>query len=304
MFTPRHAVTAAAVMLAAAAPALAHAEDRPAPTIAEDSAFRSDRVIITTVGTGPDVILVPGLTSNPRIYGKLVAGLPGYRYHLVQVRGFSGTEAAGNASGDVSAAVAEEIARYIAERRLASPALIGHSMGGTIGMMIASRHPDALGRLMVVDMLPFTGAFFGAKDGAEARVIMTQMQAQWSSNAEASRAQLTQMVAAMVNNEAERPAVLEDSRTSDPAVVGRTFADIQASDLREELKAAKIPVTVLYVKPGQAAAMPDEQFDGLYKAQYANVANVTLARIPEAAHFIMLDQPARFEAEVRSFLKP
>lgn len=265
-------------------------------------AFESDRIIVTVQGSGPDVILVPGLTSNPRIYAALVGALPGYRYHLVQVRGFSGTAPAGNVQGDVSAAVAEELARYVREAKLAKPALIGHSMGGTIGMMLASRHPEALGRLMVVDMVPFTGAFFGAKTSAEARAIVDGMQQRMAGNPEGAKAMMTQMIAGMVNNAAERPAVLNDSRTSDPALVARTYGDIQATDLRAELKAVTAPVTVLYVKPAMAAAVPDDQFDGIYRTQYANVPGVTLTRIPDAAHFIMLDAPARFAAEVKQFL--
>lgn len=277
----------------------------PAPAGAKAAApFASERVTIRTVGQGPDVILVPGLTSNPRIYEAMIAALPGYRYHLVQVRGFSGTSAGANATGDVSSEVANELARYIREKKLARPALIGHSMGGTIGLTLASRHPQALGRLMVVDMAPFTGAFFGAKDAAEARTIVGRMQTQMAADPAASRAMMTQMISAMVNNEAARPAVLEDARTSDPAVVARTFADIQTTDLREALKAITVPVTVLYVKPAQAQQMPDEAFDGMYRSQYANLAGVKLVRIPIAAHFIMLDAPARFNAEVKTFLAP
>lgn len=264
--------------------------------------FASERVTITIQGSGPDVILVPGLSSNPRIYAKLIAALPGYRYHLVQVRGFSGTTPGANVSGDVSAEVAEELARYIHEQKLAKPVLIGHSMGGTIGMMLASRHPDALGKLMVVDMLPFTGAFFGARSGAEARAIVDKMQQQWSGNPEAAAATMTQIISGMVNNEAERPAVLNDARTSDQKLVARTYADIQATDLRDEVKAVKVPVAVLYAKPAQAAAVPDAQFDGLYKTQYANLRGVTFTRIPNAAHFIMLDNPERFAAETKAFL--
>jgi len=270
--------------------------------VAPAQAFTSDRIIVTVQGSGPDVILVPGLTSNPRIYNALVSGLPGYRYHLVQVRGFSGTAPGANVQGDVSAAVAEELARYVREEKLVKPALIGHSMGGTIGMMLASRHPDALGRLMVVDMVPFTGAFFGAKTGAEARAIVEGMQARMAGNPEGMKAMMTQMVAGMVNNEAERPAVMEDSRTSDPALTARTYADIQATDLRAELKAVTVPVTVLYVKPAMAASVPDDQFDAGYRIQYAGVPGAVLTRIPDAAHFIMLDAPARFLAEVKQFL--
>lgn len=267
------------------------------------AAFKSDRVSITTQGSGPDVILVPGLASSPRIYAGTISAVMGFRYHLVQVRGFAGTPPGGNARGDVSATVAEELARYIREERLNRPALIGHSMGGTIGMMVASRHPDALGRLLIVDMVPFSGAFFGAQDAAGARAIVGRMQQQMATDPAASGKMMAQMVAGMVNNPAERPAVLEDSRASDPAVVARTFADIQAIDLRDAMKAVRVPVTVLYAKPVQAAQMPDDAFDGMYRAQYANARGVTLTRVPDSAHFIMLDQPARFQAEVRHFLQ-
>ena len=39
----------------------------------------------------------------------------------------------------VAAPVAEDLARYIAEQHLDKPVVIGHSMGGTIGMMLAAR---------------------------------------------------------------------------------------------------------------------------------------------------------------------
>src|SRR3546814_12890155 len=98
--------------------------------------------------------------------------MPGYVDHLVQVAGFAGTPAGGNASGKVVAPVAAEIARYIDEANLRTPALIGHSMGGTLAMMIAARHPAAVGRVMGVDMLPAPAGLLGsgAERSAERRV--------------------------------------------------------------------------------------------------------------------------------------
>lgn len=265
------------------------------------AAFTSERVTIETKGSGPDVILIPGLTSSPRIYGATVAALPGYRYHLVQVRGFAGTTAGANATGDVAAPVAEELARYIAETKLVRPAVIGHSMGGTIGMMLAARHPQAVGRLMVVDMLPFTGAFLGANDEAGARAAYDRFASQMAANPQGMGQMMTQMISGMVNNAAERPAVLQDARTSDPAVIQHAFREINTTDLRPALGQIKAPLTVLYVKP---AGVPttDAQLDGLYRAQYADAPAATLVRIPDAAHFIMLDAPQRFQSEVRAFL--
>src|SRR5690606_40168966 len=109
-----------------------------------------------------DVILIPGLSSSPHVWDLLTNELTGrYRVHRIHVQGFAGAAAEDNAEGPVSAPVAEDIARYIREQGLDRPAVIGHSMGGTIGMMLAARHPDSVGRLMVVDMIPFVGAMFG-----------------------------------------------------------------------------------------------------------------------------------------------
>ncbi|WP_374011269.1 alpha/beta fold hydrolase [Massilia sp. Se16.2.3] len=85
-----------------------------------------------------------------------MSAVPGYRYHRCRLRASPVQPAGANKEGLVAAPVAEEIARYIAESGLSKPAVIGHSMGGTMGMMLAARHPQALSRLMVVDMVPPT----------------------------------------------------------------------------------------------------------------------------------------------------
>src|SRR5688572_22962905 len=91
--------------------------------------FASDRISVTVTGSGADVVLIPGLSSSPEVWTGTIAAVPGYRYHLVKVAGFDGAPAGANASGPVLIPVADEIARYIKEAGLKSPALVGHSMG-------------------------------------------------------------------------------------------------------------------------------------------------------------------------------
>src|SRR5688572_25279555 len=128
--------------------------------------FKPTRISVAVRGNGPDVILIPGLSASRGIWNGTVAAVPGYRYHLVQVAGFAGTPAAGNAAGRVAAPVADEIARYIAANRLERPAIVGHSMGGSIALMVGARHPALAGRLMVVDMLPSPARPFGVPSAA------------------------------------------------------------------------------------------------------------------------------------------
>lgn len=274
-----------------------------APALAQD-AFASDRISVTAEGEGPDVVLIPGLTSSPAAWSEVTPELPGYRYHFVQVKGFAGTAPEGNAQGDVLSGVAEEIARYIDEGGLDRPAVVGHSMGGTLALMIGARHPGVVSKVMVVDQLPFMGAVYGPPGTTAESVRPTAdklREAMLARSPEEHEVQLAAMTASMVKAEAKRAAVLESAVKSDRAVTAQAFHELIVTDLGPELPNIAVPVKVLYVTP---AGIPftDAQIDDFYRMVYAPVKQVELVRIPDSAHFIMYDNPERFVAELKAFL--
>jgi pimeloyl-ACP methyl ester carboxylesterase len=267
------------------------------------AAFQSDRIAVTTAGSGPDVVLVHGLASSPRVWTGTVERVPGYRYHLVDIAGMGEAEAGANAQGAVVAPVAEEIARYIRDEKLEKPAIIGHSMGGTIAMMVAARHPDSVGRLMVVDMFPFIGQMFGAPDVEKARPIADAMRARSAKATPEERMQERERtVISMINTESERAGPIADSQASNADTVANAFSELIVTDLRAELPSITAPTTVLYVTP-KGAPFTDAQMDGVYQAAYAPITGATVKRVPGAAHFIMLDAPDAFAEEVKAFLE-
>lgn len=83
-----------------------------------------------------------------------------HRVHLVQVNGFGGDAPGDNAKPGMLAGIAADLDRYIAEHKIDRPAIIGHSMGGLLAMMMGARYPAATGRVMVVDALPFFSLLF------------------------------------------------------------------------------------------------------------------------------------------------
>jgi pimeloyl-ACP methyl ester carboxylesterase len=222
--------------------------------------------------------------------------------HLIQVNGFAGVEPGANAEGPVSVPVAEEIARYIREAGLARPAVIGHSMGGTIGMMLAARHPDDVGRLMVVDMMPFMGELFGAAgatpDGL--RGIADQARAQILV-APPGTGFIAQLFEGMTLNTQMQPVLMRLARESDRRTVANAFHELVVTDLRPELSRITARVTVLYVQPPNVQVPPD-QFDASMAGLYAGAPNARLVRIDDSRHFIQWDQPARFLAEIDAFM--
>ena len=277
----------------------------------QHAAFASDRIHVAVDGDmdGRDIILIPGLSSSPAVWQGTVDHLVaqdgvGWRVHRIHVNGFAGAPAEGNATGPVAAPVAEEIARYIREQGLKKPAVVGHSMGGTMGMMLAARHPDLVGRLMVVDMIPFMGAMFGPPGTTAESVKPVADQVHAAQSAAPRDQYLTQAkasVTGMIQTEAARTGPLRDVEASDQQVSASAFRELIVTDLRPELSKITAPVEVLYVKFNDPR-MTDAITDAVYQMSFATLPGAKLKRIDDSAHFIMLDQPQAFYGDLDAFL--
>ncbi|WP_332679016.1 alpha/beta fold hydrolase, partial [Brevundimonas sp.] len=164
--TLRVLLLASASVLVAGAVVLATQADA-APAVQVSPAFASDRLSVEVVGTGSDVILIPGFASSREVWRAEADRLKAtHRVHLVQLAGFAG-EPWTHGDGPFVEPVIAELARYVREAGLQRPAIIGHSMGGMSAVMLAQRHPGLVGRVMSVDSLPFFSALFGPTATAE-----------------------------------------------------------------------------------------------------------------------------------------
>ena len=268
--------------------------------------FRSERISIETRGSGPDVVLIPGLATSREVWAETVRAVPGYRYHLVEVAGFNGTNPAGNrAPGPLVRPLAEEVARYIREQRLVRPALVGHSLGGLMTLIIASRHPSLIDRAMVVDMPAFNGMNFGGPSATVESVSAMAPAARdryFGNDIVKSRKNTENLYALFIQNEAVRPGIVKQALSSDREVSGRIFEETFALDLRTEVGAIRAPLTVLYTRaPNQPAA--NDRTDEIFRLAYQAAPHVKLQRVNDSGHFIMLDQPNTFQQELTSFLR-
>ncbi|HEX9954599.1 MAG TPA: alpha/beta hydrolase [Allosphingosinicella sp.] len=297
------AIAALLLLTAIAAPSPAAAAAPKAAAVSAP-AFASERIGVTVRGSGPDVVLIPGLSSSPDVWNSTIEALPGYRYHVVHVAGFAGRAPGANASGEVVAPVAEEIARYIRESKLKQPAIVGHSLGGAWAMMVASKYPDLASKIMVVDMMPFMGAMFGGPTATPdtIRPIAEQIRTGIASSNGDTRTKMTeQTIAGMVKTESLRPAAVAHTLSSDATVSGQAMYDLLLLDLRPALKNIKVPMQVLWVRPA-GAPISEEQMGQFYQMSYANAPQAKLTNVPNAYHFIMWDAPEAFQRELKAFL--
>lgn len=285
-------VAVCAIAIASLVAPFAHAED-----------FAPTRFSVYVEGHGPDVILIPGLGSSRDTYAAEAAKLQAtHRLHLVQIAGFAGEPAGANAQGEIIAPFVEELNQYIRAQHLDHPAVIGHSMGGLAGLMLARSHPDDVGRLMVVDALPFFSVLFDpnatpASVAPQGAAMRDQLIAMPDANFAAMQAG---GVARLVLTPANRPTVAAWTVASDRSVFARAMYEDMTTDVRGELASIQTPITVLYAYDETMG--PRAAVDGLYHSAYAPAPHASLVRIDRSYHFIPLDAPDAFDAAVQTFL--
>lgn len=270
------------------------------------------RITVLEEGTGPDVVLIPGLSTPRAVWEPVAAQLKDrYRLHLVQIRGF-GDDAGINAEGPVLEPMMKEAADYIddciTDQGRPAPAIIGHSMGGLTGLMIAARAPQEVGKLMIVDAVPFIGTIFfpGAtveimKPQAEAMAgaMRTQLASGWPEGPISDPGEASPM-GRMSRSAEGRIQVSEWTRASDTRVIAQVFYEVMTTDMRGELAGVQAPVTLLYAQDD--SAMPAAMAKAAFEPQYAGTPQFEAEMIADSRHFIMLDQPEAFAKAVEAFL--
>jgi len=253
--------------------------------------FSSSRLRVTTVAakgvSKGDIILIPGLASGPELWAALSPRLSAYRLHLVHIAGFSKLAAGANASGPLIQPIVDELARYIREQHLRRPFVIGHSMGGILGLMLGLRNDVSLARLMVVDMLPEGSAMLGGTS-AGFGYLADQLNGYFTGT-KAGR----QMLAEIVQ---QTPG----GRDSDPRVISQSLAELAKLDLTPRLPALSCPLTVIYARPSDRNAAATQT--AAYTAAYRGAKGAVVKGIGPSGHVIMADQPASFAEAVLKFL--
>jgi pimeloyl-ACP methyl ester carboxylesterase len=307
VFSPR-ILTAA--LLSLALPALALAQTAPAPSPAPSASapaaapFHSTHFIVTTQGTGPDVILIPGLGCSRDVWKDEAARLaPHYRLHFIQVRGFAGFPAGANATGPLLQPIVADLALYIESQQLQKPAIIGHSMGGLLGLMLVDKHPQDVGKLMIVDSLPFLVALYNPKANMQdATQMASSMRTELVEESTDKFLHVeNQVIAGMVKTESKRPEVIFWTVNSDRHTLTNAMYEDMTTDMRPELAKIEVPIVLLYPYDKDKQNLADT--DKTYREAYATAPHATLVRIDDSAHFIMLDQPQKFDDQVQKFLK-
>lgn len=264
----------------------------------------NQRISVKVEGAGSDIILIPGLASSRKVWAGLAEQLrQHYRLHLVQVAGFADSPAVPTADGRIAAPVAEAIADYIREQHIEAPVIIGHSMGGEVALMLGARHPERVGRLMVVDALPFYTLLIdpAATAGTAAPQAAALRDATMTAPLAQAEAMQRAAIARLAKTEAARPALIDAATRSDRKTVADATYELMTTDLRPELARIQAPVQVVYAYDA-LYGIPASSVDATFRNTYITTPDISFKRVDGSFHFIMLDQPQAFASTVIDFL--
>jgi pimeloyl-ACP methyl ester carboxylesterase len=279
----------------------------PATACAAPAAARliqMDHISVEVVGEGAPVILIPGLSTPRAVWDGVTPELAkAHRVYRVQVNGFGGDDPRANLQPGLIAGIVADLHKLIGDEKIAGAAVIGHSMGGFSGLILARDHPADVGKLMIVDSLPFIGAMFApgatvAMVEPQARSMRDQMAASYGQPL--PDAVVQQIVATNAIKPDSQARIAAWLRPADMRVSAVAMYEVMTTDVRGDLARITVPITMLYPS---SAYLPKDRADALYRGEYAAAPHVTFVNVPDSGHFIMLDQPEAFASALTGFLK-
>ena len=272
---------------------------------------------VSTVGTltverhgdqGPAVILIPGLEGGPWIWRQTIEHLSKHHVvYAVTLAGFDGVPAPA-VGGNLFDRADGSLLQLIKQVKIDKPVLVGHSLGGTLALRFASEHPELISGVVAVDGLPiFPGMERASAEQrqAMAKRIEQQMAGATPAQFKAQALAYMQKIGLVDQQLAARYAPM--NARSDVKASAQYMAEDLAFDGREGLKHANVPILVIspYYAPDFSKppmVMSEGQKAAYYQSLLANAPDARVVSISPSRHYVMLEQPVKFEQVLDGFL--
>jgi len=257
----------------------------------------SSPIHVKVVGKGKPILFIPGFTVPGESWDSVVNQLKAnYECHVVTLAGFGGKQAI---DFPWLPQVNDALEEYIHQNQLTNLTVIGHSLGGTIAIWLASRDNNTISKIVLVDALPAAGAMMFPNFNPENLAYDSPFNNQQLSMNKSDFEQMAQnMAQGMSLNPDAQKRIKGWIVSADRKTYVYGYTDYLKLDLREDLKKISIPVTII------AADKPfgKEMVKQSYQSQYANLLKYDLIIADNSAHFIMFDKPQWFMEQIQNIL--
>lgn len=182
--------------------------------------------------------------------------------------------------------------QFMQQLGIARAPLVGHSMGGTVSLLVAIQHPDKVSKVAVVGS-PITGGSlsFLLKLFGRRQVACLVHRHLWALRLG------FHLLAPCYTRDPGWPRMMgrDLSHTTLESFL-HSIASLRRTDLRDAIHHIRMPVMGMY---GQRdiVVSPNQ-----WQALQTGLPQARIERFQQAGHFIMLDEPGRFRKTLHHFL--
>ena len=257
------------------------------------SAKAQDAFQVKVVGKGNPVLFFPGFACTGEIFDETVKALSvNNECHVFTFAGFGGVPAI---EMPWLPQIKDQVVAYVKSKKLNKPVIIGHSLGGTLGLWLAATDQSLFKKVIAVDALPCNGAVMMPNYDASKIVYESPYSKQMLQQDTASfRKQAQQQVGFMMLNKEKQARVVDMMLQADWNTYVYGYVDLLKLDLRNDIAGIQIPVVVL------AATHPSKAMvEKTYNEQYAKLGNKVIHYADKSAHFVMYDQPEWYISKIK-----
>ncbi|HET7121933.1 MAG TPA: alpha/beta hydrolase [Solirubrobacterales bacterium] len=262
------------------------------------------RIRYREVGEGKPIVFVHGFLVDGRLWDGVVDALSDRFRCIAPDWPLGAHQAAMNPDADLSPpGIADLISDFLAKLDLEDVTVVGNDSGGAMSQVLATRHPERVGRLVLTNCDTHEnfppGIFKAMPPLAKLPGGMQVMALPFRVPAMARRAFAPfartkipdELVASWMAPSASDRGVLRDTKK---VTAGMNKRHTLAAAHR--LRSSELPILLLWA--------PNDKFFPLKYAERlaGEAANASIVQIPEAATFVPLDQPNRVADEIAKFL--
>jgi len=269
---------------------------------AQDQVDTYKHLTVKVVGKGEPLLFIPGYSCSMDVWKEVIPIYQDrYECHVVTLPGFA--ENKQMLASDFLSTVRDELISYIQDKKLQKPVIIGHSMGGFMGLYISASAPDLLKGVVVVDGLPYFSAMMNptiTKEMALANAKMMQTSIEQASDAN-FKLQQKGNANFLMRNKTRMEETISWSMESDRKTLGLAIFELITTDIREDL--AKTTVPVKHLGAFSTSYTTEATVREMITAQYQHLKTKEIVLTDQANHFIMYDDQAFLIREIDSFLE-
>lgn len=248
---------------------------------------------VKVVGKGDPILLFPGFACTGEIFDETVKALSiNNECHVFTFAGFG---AVPSIEMPWLPKIKDQVVAYVKTKKLNKPVIIGHSLGGTLGLWLAATDQSLFRKVIAVDALPCYGVVMMPNYDVSTIVYESPYSKQMLQLDTVSfRKQVQQQVGFMMLNKYKQVKVVDMMLQADRKTYVYGYIDLLKLDLRNDIAGIQIPVVVL------AATNPSKAMvEKTYNEQYAKLGNKVIYYADKAAHFVMYDQPEWYISKIK-----